>query len=244
MVTVGVDVAAQPKATASCEITWGATVDVADAVVGLRDADVLQLIRGADRVGLDVPLGWPTTFTAALGQHAAGARWPATPNPKLLTHRLTDHFIWEKTGRWPLSVSADKIAITAMRVARLLGTLEVSPDRTGSGVVVEVYPAAALRAWGFSPEGYKGPAGQEIRERLVSTFLEETKGWVTVSSSALSGFVDDDNCFDAFVASLVARAWATGRCWPVPADAIQIARTEGWIALPRPGTLSQLPVDS
>jgi hypothetical protein len=110
-------------------------------------------------------------------------------------------------------------------VARLLGTLEVSPDRAGSGVVVEVYPAAALRAWGFSPEGYKGLARQEIRERLVSTFFEEAKPWVTVSSSALSGFVYDDNCFDAFVASLVARAWATGPCWPVPADDIQTAST-------------------
>jgi hypothetical protein len=243
MVTIGIDVASQPKSTAACEISWGTSVDVGDPEVGLQDDDVLRLIARADRVGLDVPLGGPRDFVAALAQHAAGHGWPTTVDPKQLTHRATDRFIWEKIGRWPLSVSADKIAIPAMRVARLLGALKQLPDRAGSGVVVEVYPAAALRAWGFNPEGYKGRSGQEIRDQLVSTFLEETRNWVTVSPVAQSGFVNDDNRFDAFVASLVARAWTTGRCWPVPPEAAHAARVEGWIALPKPGTLSGLSLD-
>jgi len=240
MVTVGIDLAAQPENTAACEIRWGDDVQVADAFVGLRDQDIIDLLRSADHVGIDVPLGWPVAFSAALADHGSGRRWPPASSGKTMTHRATDHFVHEKTGSWPLSVSADKIAIPAMRAARLLSDVEPAPDRAGRGVIVEVYPAAALRMWGFDPRGYKGRDGHELRRQLVEAFLKETGAWVTVSASATTGFLEDDNKFDAFIAALVARAWATGRCWrPTPAGEI-VASIEGWIAVPQPGTLGQL----
>ena len=52
-----------------------------------------------------------------------------------------------ETGAEPLSVSSDRIAICAMRCAELLVELagDGQLERTGGGLVAEVYPAAALR---------------------------------------------------------------------------------------------------
>jgi hypothetical protein len=142
--------------------------------------------------------------------------------------------------RSPLARSSHKIAVPAIRAARILGQVQHPPDRVGGGVLIEVYPAGALHVWRFNSRGYKGQAGRGLRESLVRTFVAETEAWVTVAASAREAFLDDDNCFDAFVAALVARAWATGNCWPTPREALDIVASEGWIALPRPGTLSAL----
>jgi hypothetical protein len=64
----------------------------------------------------------------------------------------------EQAGLVPLSVSADRIAHVALRCAVLLAELDASGrpvDRSGSGHVVEVYPAASLRRWGLDHPGYK-----------------------------------------------------------------------------------------
>jgi hypothetical protein len=63
-----------------------------------------------------------------------------------------------EAGVNPLSVSADRIAHAAFRCAGLLARLAAlgePVDRAGSGVVVEVYPAAALRRLGLTHRGYK-----------------------------------------------------------------------------------------
>src|SRR5207253_2236918 len=83
----------------------------------------------------------------------------ATHRLHQLRFRATDFAVHERTGRWPLSVSSDLIAVPALRAARLFG----AHDRSGAGVLVEVYPAAALRIWGFSTRGYKGPRGGAAR---------------------------------------------------------------------------------
>ncbi len=44
----------------------------------------------------------------------------------------------------PLSVSTDRIALPAMGAASLLSRLPERAPLDGSGVIVEVYPAAAL----------------------------------------------------------------------------------------------------
>jgi Protein of unknown function (DUF429) len=79
----------------------------------------------------------------------------------------------EETGVDPLSVSSNLLAICAMRCAHLLVELagEGALDRTGAGLVAEVYPAAALRQWGLDPRGYKGTKPEKVakRQELVAT---------------------------------------------------------------------------
>jgi hypothetical protein len=67
--------------------------------------------------------------------------------------RLTDRRVAEVTGRIPLSVSFDKLGATAARWAHLADGLAASGrsvDRTGAGLVAEVYPAAARLRWDLS----------------------------------------------------------------------------------------------
>ncbi len=58
----------------------------------------------------------------------------------------------------PLSVSTDRISFAAIRCARILSEVarrEGAVDRSGSGKVVEVYTAAALRQWGLDFRGLR-----------------------------------------------------------------------------------------
>ena len=130
---------------------------------GANDDALLAAVSAADKVGIDVPFGWPTDFVAGIAEYTHTGIWPSgiaqpTTAPKYLQFRETDRFVHEKTGRWPLSVSSDRIAIPAMRAAALFSRLAEQGEivrRDGSGKVVEVYPAAALRVWGFNADGYK-----------------------------------------------------------------------------------------
>lgn len=82
-----------------------------------------------------------------LPEEVAGHDWR-----RQLAFRRTDEPVRAATGLVPLSVAADRIAHPAMRCAGLLArlALEGQPvDRSGSGVVVEVYPAASLKQWGL-----------------------------------------------------------------------------------------------
>lgn len=139
-----------------------------------------------------------------------------------------------------------------MRCAELLNALapDRAIDRTGSGVAIEVYPAAALRQWGFDATGYKGgkPEQQEKRQRLAEAIAEATASWLDLNAEerALVAASDDalvaasDHLLDALVSALVARAAAVGLTVPIPDDALAVAATEGWIHLPRRQALAAL----
>ena len=149
----------------------------------------------------------------------------------------------ETLGRWPLSVSSDLIAVPAMRAVRLLAEVAAAGeaiDRSGSGRFVEVYPAAALHVWGFPSRGYKRTKGAEVRARLVSDLAQRTADWLTLSEQDWARCTASDDMLDALVAALVARAASKGRCKPIPPSDRELAKEEGWIALPRTGSLGQL----
>lgn len=42
----------------------------------------------------------------------------------------------------------------------------------------------------------------------------------------------NDDVFDELVSAWVAHLWASGRCHPVPSEHLEVARREGWIAVP------------
>lgn len=236
MITVGIDMASQAPRTASCQLRWRpGSVEIAELRVGLEDEDLRSLLEApSDKIGIDVPLGWPADFVEAVGRQFRGEPLPDVPL-KNLTHRATDRALGEAGCGWPLSVSTDRLAYPALRAARLL----TGVDRSGAGQVVEVYPALALRVWGLPHGRYKGAGNRDALGALIRALtgalpaLELTEGHEAMLRS-------DDNATDALVAALVARAAAVGLCTPVPPDQTEAAHREGWIATPLPHSLGLL----
>jgi predicted nuclease with RNAse H fold len=172
MITVGIDLAAEPKKTGACEIEWADDVaTVRRLETGLEDRDLLGMIDGADKVGIDAPFGWPDEFVEAVTAHRDFDRWPGRDVEgqaefrRRLAFRATDLAVG--AVRRPLSVSTDRIGVTTMRCALLLD-LAGEQDRSGTGRVVEVYPAAALVRWLFPTDPYKATKGLENLGRLAS----------------------------------------------------------------------------
>ena len=198
---IGVDCAGQHRRFgAALGRLDGDGVTIAAASTG--HADVLPVLRAWCEEGdgdggaptptvlaFDAPLGWPAPLGAALLDHAAGAPLPVGSNA--LFRRATDDFVAATLGKRPLEVAADKIARVAVRALRVLGDLRTAFDRPlpllweyggliGSGVI-EVYPAATLKARGLSLVGYKGkgkakrPAARAARAALVGALSREVR---------------------------------------------------------------------
>jgi predicted nuclease with RNAse H fold len=233
VITAGVDLAAQPERTAVAIIEWsdGRAV-IEDVTLGVDDEAILRAVRRADKAGIDCPFGWPTAFVGFVTSHHG--RHVSDPVPRRnLTMRRTDIFVHERLGLTPLSVSADRIAHVAFRCAVLLGRIEAAVgavDRSGTGLVAEVYPAASLRSWGLIHHGYKGKTNPAVLGDLVDRLLDEAP-WLDCAADqgAMRGSHD---VFDAVIAAMTARAAALGQILLPARDDLADAATEGWIAIP------------
>ena len=243
MITLGVDLAAQPKRTATCRICWDSRSAVVDCLsMGATDPYLLSLFGRADKIGIDAPFGWPACFVRAIYLNSTSTVWP-TVDVSRLRFRRTDQVVKERLGRWPLSVSSDRIAVPAMRAARLLAATAATGeaiDRSGGGRFVETYPAAALSIWGFPSQRYKRTKGAEVRAQLICDLAEKTSSWLTLTEEHLSRCRASDDMLDALVAALVARAAAIGCCEPIPDEDRGLAAEEGCIALPQSEILERL----
>lgn len=252
VLTVGIDLASADKKTAACWIQWqqGEAV-VTNLQRGATDDALIDAIERAEKIGIDVPFGWPDGFVSAIAAYSDTGRWPATApqpskSPKRLQFRATDRFVHARTGHWPLSVSSDRIAVPAMRAAVLFTRLAAGGQpvaRDGSGKVVEVYPAAAIRRWWGNAyaQGYKDKKGRDQRCALVEKMIEGTAGWLRLSTDIGRRCQDDDDALDALIAALIARAaTVASQCEPIPNEARAPALREGWIALPKPEALGGL----
>lgn len=235
MLTAGVDLAARPAGTGLAAVRWeSGRAKVETLVVGADDDAVVAIALTADRTGVDVPLGWPEDFVAALQAHRHGdqARFVYADAWTRLAYRETDMFVRETFGVRPLSVSTDRLGLTALRASAIQARLRdagVPVDRAGDGMTVEVYPAVALRQWGLANGSYKG-ANRSALPALVDR-LQERAPWLELGVS--EGLCrSSDDAFDALVAALVARAHALD-LWHRPTDfQAHRAQSEGWIVVP------------
>jgi predicted nuclease with RNAse H fold len=235
--TVGVDLAAEPKKTAAAVLEWGVgQVCVEQLALGQRDADIVELVLTADKAGFDCPLGWPEPFVEFLISHRDGK--PLAPNDiaarRALAYRTTDLVLRAESGVMPLSVAADLIGHTAMRAAGILSELAARGhpvDRTGAGVVVEVYPAAALRHWQLYRPRYKGPDSRPIRDALIDDLLAAMPE-LRIGTDDLALCRQSDDALDAVLCAVIARAAALGKTRAPTDDQARVAATEGWIAVP------------
>jgi predicted nuclease with RNAse H fold len=239
--TLGIDLAAQPSNTSACAIDWGAgRPAVSDLRAGLDDAALLEAIAEADKVGIDAPFGWPDEFVDAVSAHRDRAGWPGSGQDQdvyrfHLSFRATDRRLIEQGSRRPLSVSTDLIGVVAMRCAHLLDRLASAGepvDRSGAGKVIEAYPSPALSSWGISATGYKSRAGAARLPELLAQ-VDQGLGGIELTAGQRAAAESDHNCFDALVASLVARAAALGLTQPPESeDERDRATREGWIHVP------------
>jgi predicted nuclease with RNAse H fold len=237
--TVGVDLSVQPRKTGVAWIDWSPSgARVRDLVVGATDDLITRAVMEADKAGIDCPLGWPEKFVEFISAHhtgnvivpeeVAGPAWQST-----LAYRVTDKAVHDTTHLTPLSVAADRIAYTAMRCARLLAQLASKGqpvDRCGTGVVVEVYPAASLHHWRLPHRGYKGPGNAKPLGQVVDALLVAAP-WLTLGPSEDKCRRSDD-ALDAVIAALTARAATKGLVTTPNATQAATSSTEGWIAVP------------
>ncbi|HEX3899668.1 MAG TPA: DUF429 domain-containing protein [Mycobacteriales bacterium] len=240
MITVGVDLGAEPKRTAVAMLEWDTDgVQVVELLTSADDDQILDLALQADKTGIDCPLGWSDDFVAFVNEHHNG-NIQSTPVDSVarvpLRYRATDLFlIEEKLGR-PLSVSSDLIAVPAMRAAGLLASLMragVEVDRAGvTGGVAETYPAAAIRHWKLDAGRYKGTENTETLSAMADKLRRGFRGRLDFGEHR-AAIRRSDDAFDAVMCALVARASLVYRgTAQIPQGLIQRARREGWIHVP------------
>lgn len=264
MRTLGIDLASQPDNTALCLIEWAdGRASVIELAKGadrsgdkLTDGRLLGAITGEPNVpaptmtAIDAPFGWPKLFAEVI---ADPDRWPDSldENPRELLRRATDLAVEGVTGKQPLAVTTERIAYAAIRANRMLSRLQRGTnfvvDRSGAtGVICETYPDAALREFGLWPKGlassasYKGETTTAVRGRIVEG-LRLRAPWLTLADAHLEALHRSDDCVDALVCALVARARERGHTTQPP-DPV-LASVEGWIHLPESAGVLELLVD-
>jgi predicted nuclease with RNAse H fold len=239
MLTVGVDLAAEPTGTAVACLDWSMTGASLSLLLGPADDDaVVAEIMRADKAGIDCPLGWPDEFVSFLLAHQAGT--VVAPEDiagrdwrRRLVYRHTDEAVRDATGLVPLSVATNLLGLTAIRCASLLARLAKNGqavDRRGEGIVVEVYPAASLKKWGFEHRGYKGRDNASKLEQIVNA-LQAAAPWLDLNDH-VGTCKGSDHALDAVIAALTARAASLGLTARPDVRQSEAARNEGWIALP------------
>ena len=260
MRTLGIDLAAQDKKTASCAIEWDSGRALVEApLVGHPSGDLIDAMQAADWIGIDAPFGWPDAMVDAVYRYATEGSWPVHASPDRLRYRMTDRFVHKIIAEerdvsvWPLSVSSDRIAVCAWRCADLLREFSERTgwllDRVGvpaTDGVIEVYPAGALALWGFPFKGYKrtasksGSAALQQRVAILSALEETGNDWLSLTDDVRGACLEDDDSFDSFLCSLVVRAAATDRTLlPLPSQRAAAER-EGWIHLPAEDSIERL----
>ena len=235
--TAGVDLASQDNRTALAVIAWnGDGAELKSVRLGVGNDTIIAAVQRVRLVGIDCPIGWPAAFTDLLIDARSGTVPPDTGADddarRPLAYRLTDHVVRKQTGRWPLSVSADRIAYPAMRCAGLLARIAAAgaPVRR-DGVasrVAEVYPAASLRIWQLPTLGYKTDIS--ARAMLVNALVAQAP-WFDWRGHE-QPCIDSDDVLDAVLCAVVAGAVSAGRTTAPAPDEQAKAQEEGWIHLP------------
>jgi hypothetical protein len=245
--TLGIDFSADPAKTAAAVVDWGAdAAEVETVSLGWSIPDLADRIEAAAWTAIDAPFGWPVEFIRVIDIWSREGRWE-NADRRTLRFRMTDEIV--SATKYPLSVSSDRIASTAMRCAELLN--EVGDrrghrvDRAGAHHIVEVYPGASLTVWlpGLVKD-YKGKSQLNKHKRVeILDALSPPDGWLFLKPEVRQLCVEKEDALDALLCALTARAAAMpGATEPLPTDAtkLELARIEGWIHVPRAGSLERL----
>ena len=88
--------------------------------------------------------------------------------------------------------------------------------------------------------GLKGPKQHAARRTLFAEIRKQTRPSLHVARGIGTVCEEVDHALDALIAALIARAVALGACEPMPSTCADVAKREGWIAVPKTGSLARL----
>jgi predicted nuclease with RNAse H fold len=194
-------------------------------------ASLAQLLRSLPSdtqalIAVDAPLGWPTALSQNLGTHRAGEKLEASKNA--LFRRTTDTRLRER-GHQPLEIGADRIARAAVEALAVLSELRDQSElalplawnpQFAGAAVIEVYPAATLRAHGLPNRSYKKIEQLNVRQEVALALDKQLLG--------IGKYIEAEiDAFDACLCLLSARDFIAGRC--EPPIILSEAEREGWI---------------
>ncbi len=230
MKLVGIDFSTNPRDCGICVLEGGAITHIGRGSKAAEHPDwLVGHCAEAAVVAVDVPFGWPRPFMEALSCYRIGDALDLPREQYRL--RATDFWIKENIPPLqPLSVSTDKLGSTSIVGTKLLRALDnegfrLSPrSAVPSAAVVEVYPAASLRAWGLAHKNIETPTMLETLRKAFKLAIEDADREILLRSR---------HCLDALVSALTAREYADGNTfYPpkyIPDETIEI---EGWIHVP------------
>ena len=238
---IGVDCATEPARTGlALAVVDHGQLRIDEATVGARSIvqHVQQWLMDSDDatlLAIDAPLGWPEPLVTSLTSHTAGARMAAPAD--CMFRRETDRFVHQETGQKPLEVGANLIARTAHAALRLLEelrhelgaaiSLAWEPSDVTEHAVIEVYPAATLRAHGIRSQGYKKETEEDHRREMLKDL--QSKAMVRAAEDVRGALCRNADMLDAAVCALAAADFITGCALPPPAPVRRLAEREGWI---------------
>ena len=234
---IGIDCAVDPANTGLCRGDFSR--GVLRITAGRSGADREPYLIAADwmdeetgLIGMDAPLGWPSSLGRVLAGHQAGD--PIDTRAHALFRRYTDDATAERTGKRPMDVGADRIARTAHAALKMLGRLrEVSgqpvplgwtPGAVTEYSVLETYPAAWLTVAGLPNRGYKRTDQRLVREKILASLPP----WVEFECEG-EVFLEDADVLDALLCTLICTAYLTGEVVPPPPEKVDLTAREGWI---------------
>jgi predicted nuclease with RNAse H fold len=234
---VGVDLAATPQKTGVCVLEGSTVVSIlrGSTSEGTHPDWITPYCAGADVVAVDVPFGWPKPFTEALAGYLVGDRMGLDKNRYRL--RKTDFWIKENFPPLnPISVSTDKIGVTAIVGTLLLNALSsdfaLSPTESQADrSVIEVYPAVSLLAWGLPFRGYKNGEEASRMRRAILRKLQHEFG-LDLAERQSEVLAASEHCLDALIAALTAQEYARGAVFAPEDPQDDTLKTEGWIWAP------------
>lgn len=194
---------------------------------------VSRWLHGSDRaiIAIDAPLGWPEPLGHSLIRHVAGETLAAKANE--MFRRKTDDFIATTIGKRPLDVGADRIARTAHAALRLLDDIRSATELaiplawsssfTGAAAI-EVYPAATLKAHGFSIRGYKDDleVGVRARDKVLSGLSSQLR-----LDCETKDICENVDILDAVVCVLAGYDFLARETYSP--SSIEHSKKEGWI---------------
>lgn len=252
--TIGINLSAAAKFTTLIAIEWkdgGAWVS--EAIVDLEDDELIGYLSSGDYTGVYAPFGWPVAMVEAVSSYTNSDQWQRASRREF-RHRKTEGFVHDVLQAevdqelWPQSVSCDRLALQARRMAQLREQLFSETgkrfDRAGGDHIIEVYPPGASLLWGMGNHLGNGNSKlPEVDDKPGKEFIERAEAaapWLQWKDGKRGICLKNDHTSDALLAALVARAAELNLTIPPENGEADLAPREGWMHLPSKDSLSAL----
>lgn len=252
--TLGINLSAAAKFTTLIAIEWSdQKAWVSEAIVDLEDDELIGYLSTGDRTGVYAPFGWPVAMVEAVASYTNSDQWQRASRREF-RHRETEAFVHDvlqseaDQDLWPQSVSCDRLALQARRMAQLREQLFSETgkrfDRAGGDHVLEVYTPGASLLWGLNSHSASGleipPDASEKPGLMLIQRIEAAAPWLQWKEGKRAVCLKNEHTGDALLAALVARAAELDLTIHPENGHLDHARREGWMHLPTKASLPSL----